>query len=109
MAWRASHRFARISPSKVKLIIDMVRGKRAAEAMDQLSFMPQRAAKFVRKVLQSAVANANEQEADVDRLYITEARVDPGPMLKRIQPKDRGRAYLIRRRMSHIHIVVDEK
>ncbi len=109
MAWKATHRFARISPRKVKLIIDMIRGMRASDAVDLLKFAPQRSAKFVQKVVQSAVANANEQEANVEQLYITEAKVDPGPMLKRIRPKDRGRAFLIRRRMSHISITVDEK
>jgi large subunit ribosomal protein L22 len=109
MAWIAIHRHARIAPRKARLVVDLVRGMKADEALDLLRFTPKRGASFVRKVLQSAMANADEKEANLDRLYITEARVDEGPRMKRMSPKDRGRAYMIVKQVSHIRIVVDQK
>jgi large subunit ribosomal protein L22 len=89
--------------------MDLVRGRRAQDAMNILKFTPNRAAGMISKVLTSAVANANEAEADVDRLYVLDARVDEGPSMKRFQPKDRGRAHPILKRTSHITIVVEEQ
>jgi large subunit ribosomal protein L22 len=109
MAWQATHRFARISPRKVKLMVDMIRGRDVQDALNVLRFSPHRAATMVSKVLSSAIANANEQEADLDLLVVREARVDPGPTIKRIKPKDRGRAHLLRKRTSHISVVVEEE
>jgi len=77
--------------------------------MDVLTYTRKRASVFVKKVLKSAIANADEKEADLDRLYVVEARVDEGPRMKRVSPKDRGRAYMIVKQMSHITVVVDEK
>ena len=79
MAWHAKHRFARIAPRKAKLIADMIRGENAQHALNILKFTPNRAAGMIAKVLTSAVANANEAEADVDRLVVADARVDAGP------------------------------
>ncbi|MBL7218859.1 MAG: 50S ribosomal protein L22 [Phycisphaerae bacterium] len=107
MAWRAAHRFARISPRKVKLMTDLIRGRDVQEALNVLKFMPQRAAVMVSQVLTSAVANANEAEADVDKLYVETAKVDEGPTMKRFRPKDRGRAHPIMKRTSHITVVVE--
>jgi large subunit ribosomal protein L22 len=87
----------------------MIRGMKAADAVELLTFTPKRASVFVRRVLKSAIANADEKEANLDRLYVVEARVDEGPRMKRVSPKDRGRAYMIVKQMSHIHVVVDEK
>jgi len=109
MPWTASHRFARISPSKARLVIDLIRGKAVNEAMDLLRFMPQRSAGLIDKVLRSAVANADEQEADVGSLVVAEARVDEGVRIKRWRPKDRGRAHPILKRTSHIVVTVDER
>lgn len=109
MAWSATHRHARIAPRKARLVVDLVRGMRASDALDLLKYTPKRGSGFVLKVLQSAMANADEKEADLDRLWITEARVDEGPRMKRMSPKDRGRAYMIVKQMSHIRIVVDQK
>ncbi len=109
MAWSSTHRYARISPRKARLVIDMIRGMKADQAVNLLRFTHKRAASMALKVLQSAIANADEAEADIDSLYITDARVDEGPTMKRIQPKDRGRAFIIRKRTSHIIIKVDEK
>jgi large subunit ribosomal protein L22 len=82
---------------------------KADAAMDLLAFTPKRASVFVSRVLKSAIANADEKEADLDSLYVTEARVDEGPRMKRVSPKDRGRAYMICKQMSHIILKVDEK
>ncbi len=108
MAWKAVHRFARISPRKVRLVADLIRGRDVNEALSILKFTPNRAAEMLRKALTSAVANANEAEADVDLLYVERAFVDEGPTLHRWRPKDRGRAFPIRKRTSHITVVVEE-
>ncbi len=108
MPWHAKHRFARIAPRKAKLITDMIRGENAQRALNILKFTPSRAAGMVAKVLTSAVANANEAEADVDRLVVADARVDSGPTMKRYREKDRGRAHPILKRTSHIVVVVEE-
>jgi large subunit ribosomal protein L22 len=108
MAWHAKHRFARIAPRKVKLFADMIRGENAQHALNILKFTPNRAAGMIAKVLTSAVANANEAEADVDRLVVADARVDSGPTIKRFREKDRGRAHRILKRTSHIVVVVEE-
>ena len=109
MPWKSSHRFARISPRKVRLVVDMIRGCDVQEALNILKFSPHRAAGMISKVLTSAVANANEDEADVESLLVSEARVDEGPRMKRHRPKDRGRAHPIAKRFSHIIVVVDQE
>lgn len=109
MAWQAKFKYARISARKVRLIVDMIRGLQVQKALNVLKFTPNRAAGMISKTLTSAIANANEAEADVDRLVVAEARVDEGPVMKRFQPKDRGRAHPILKRTSHIVVVVDEK
>lgn len=108
MAWQATHRYARISARKVRLIADLIRGRDVEDAVSILKFTPNRAAVMVGKVLNSAVANANEKEADVDALYVQRASADDGPSMKRWQPKDRGRAHPILKRTSHIIVVVEE-
>lgn len=109
MAWQATHRYARISPRKVKLMADMIRGRNVQDALNVLKFMPNRAAGMVSKVLTSAIANADEAEASVDRLVVSEARVDGGPTIKRFRPKDRGRAHSILKRTSHIVVGVEQR
>lgn len=109
MPWTASHKFARISPQKTRLVVDLIRGKRVADAMNILRFTRKRAAVLINQVLKSAVANADEKEADVKRLVVKECRIDPGPTMHRFQPKDRGRAFPIKKRSSHIIVTVDEK
>ena len=108
MSWTARHRYARISPRKVKPVMDLIRGRDVEEALNLLKFMPHRAAMLVRKVLASAVANATEAEADTDSLYILQAYVNEAPTMKRWQPKDRGRAFPIRKRNSHITITIEQ-
>lgn len=109
MAWTAIHRFARISPTKVRLIADMIRGQRVQDALNILKFTPNRSAPMLTSVLTSAIANANEAEANLDNLFINEVQINGGPTMKRFRPKDRGRAHPILKRTSHIFVSVDEK
>lgn len=109
MAWKAMHRYARISERKVRRVADLIRGLPCDHAVEVLRFSHQRGARMVDRVLKSAMANANEQEASMNRLFVSEARVDEGPIIKRWHPKDRGRAHPIQKRTSHIIIAVDEK
>jgi len=109
VAWKAVHRYARISPTKVRPVVDLIRGRDVNEAMNILQFTPNRAAAMVRKALASAIANADEAEADVELLVVDEAFVDEATAIKRFRPKDRGRAFPIRKRNSHITIVVEEE
>jgi large subunit ribosomal protein L22 len=107
--WQATHRFARISPRKARLVADLIRGQRVSDAQDTLRFTRKGASRLIAKVLQSAVANASEDEANVRSLVVSEARIDQGPYFRRWRPKDRGRAHPIAKRMSHITIVVQER
>lgn len=108
MGYRASHRFARISPRKVRPLADMIRGKYADDALDLLRFQPQRSARMLEKVLRSTLGNAEDRRAaNLTSLVVTDARVDGGPMFKRVRPRARGMAHIIRKRMSHIHVEVD--
>jgi large subunit ribosomal protein L22 len=105
---RASHRFARISATKVRPFADLIRGKSVQDGINALRYHPNRGARFLEQVLKSAAANAEDRGArNVERLTIKDARVDGGPMFKRIRPRARGMAFLIRRRFSHIHVAID--
>jgi large subunit ribosomal protein L22 len=109
MAYTATYRFARISPRKARLVIDLIRDRSYEDALTQLQFSKKRAAMMVRKALESAYANADQAEADTRALYVSEAFVNEGPTMKRFQPKDRGRAHPIMKRTCHIHVGVDER
>jgi large subunit ribosomal protein L22 len=108
MPWTSTHRYARISPSKARLVTQLIAGRHVDEALDVLKYTRKRASALVDKVLRAAMADADEQEADVRRLFVHEARVDEGPRIKRFQPKDRGRAHPILKRTSHILVTVAE-
>ena len=108
MAWKAVHKYARISPTKVRLVVDLIRGRDVNEALNILKFTPNRAATLIKVILTSAIANADEGEADVERLVIEEAYANEATPLKRWKLKDRGRIFPIRKRNSHITIVVEE-
>ncbi|MCP4079549.1 MAG: 50S ribosomal protein L22 [Planctomycetaceae bacterium] len=114
MSFRASHRNARISARKVRPVADMVRGKFVDEALDILRYQPQRGARMLEKVLKSALANAQDpdqnpgQIINVHDLFISGVRVDGGSMFKRVRPRARGSAYMIKKRMSHIHVEIDQ-
>ncbi|MDY7108334.1 MAG: 50S ribosomal protein L22 [Planctomycetota bacterium] len=109
MPYPAVHRYARIAPRKARLVADMIRGLAVDQAMTALDFSKKRGAWYYKAVLKSALANAEEADADVARLFVRESRVDEGPTIKRFQPKDRGRAHPIMKRTSHLHIVLDER
>lgn len=101
--------YVRMSPRKVRLVLDTIRGKYADEAYDQLRFTPNHAAAEIAKVLRSAVANAeNNYELNTDLLKVVRCYVDCGPTMKRVQPRAQGRAYRILKRTSHITVVVAE-
>ena len=108
MPYSACHRHARISARKVRLIADLIRDKHADEALDLLRYMPQRGAKLLEKVLKSALGNAEDRRApNVGNLVVTEVRGDEGPMFKRVRPRARGMAFLVKKRTSHIHVTLD--
>ncbi len=108
MAYEALHRFARISPRKVRPIADLIRGKFADEALDILRYQPQRGARMLEKVLRSALANAEDRRApNLQTLMVVDVRVDPGPMFRRMRPRARGMATIIKKRMSHIRVALD--
>jgi large subunit ribosomal protein L22 len=105
---RAIARHVRISPTKARRVVNLVRGLPAQEALTVLKFAPQAASEQIYKVLASAIANAeNNERLDPDALLVSEAYVDEGPTLKRFQPRAQGRAYRIRKRTCHITIVVE--
>ncbi|ASK77996.1 50S ribosomal protein L22 [Paraphotobacterium marinum] len=106
----AKHRFARISPQKARLIADQVRGKDVASALEILTFSNKKAADLVKKVLESAIANAEHNEgADIDDLNVSKIFVDEGPTMKRIMPRAKGRADRILKRSSHITVIVADR
>ena len=109
--WRSSCRFAPLSARKARLVTQLIVGRSVQDAMDILRFTRKRAAPIVDKVLKTAVADADEQQADVDNLYVAEARVDDAGVrlgTKRWMPKDRGRAHPIRKTACHIHVTVTQ-
>lgn len=100
----------KMSPFKLRRVINLVRGMNGLDALDHLKYMPHKAARIIEKVIHSALSNAeNNHMFDVDELYILEAYVDGGPMLRRVRPRAQGRAYLIRKRSSHVTIKVGIK
>ena len=107
---RAKLSYARISSRKVKAIIDLIRNKNVGEAMAILKLSPKAAAEIVEKLLKSAIANAeNNFGMDTEKLYVSEIFANQGPTLKRVRPRAQGRAFRIRKRPSHITVVLKEK
>ena len=107
---KATAKYIRIAPRKVRIVMNLVRGKSVADALAILKFTPKIGADAVEKVLRSAVANAeNNFDMDVDRLFISSAFVDQGPTLKRIHPRSRGQAFKILKRTSHVTVAVEER
>ena len=103
---KATAKYIRIAPRKVRIVMNLVRGKSVADALAILKFTPKVGADAVEKVLRSAIANF---DMDVDRLFISSAFVDQGPTLKRIHPRSRGQAFKILKHTSHITVAVNEK
>jgi len=110
MEARAIARFVRIAPRKAQQVVDLVRGKNVDEALAILKYTPKAAAPIVEKVVKSALANAeNNYGMDRDKLYIDEIYADQGPTMKRFRPRAQGRATMIRKRTSHIGVILKEK
>ena len=110
METRAISRYLRVAPRKMRLVADLVRGKGVGQALGVLEHVPKKSAKLVAKTLKSVVANAEgTQRVDVDRLYVKRITVDEGPTAKRFLPRAHGRATRVRKRTSHLTVVVDER
>jgi large subunit ribosomal protein L22 len=110
MEARAKARFVRVSPQRVRWLMNEVRGKKAGEAIQFLSFSQQKGARILKKLIDSAVANAEaHSEVDVDALFVKRIFADEGPILKRFRPRAMGRASRIRRRTSHLTVILDDK
>ena len=111
MEVKARLRYLQASPQKVRLVVDMIRGKDVQEASNMLQLSKKSAARPVQKLLKSAVANAENREdkVDIDRLFVKEIWVDPGPTLKRVRAQPMGRAFRILKRQSHVTIKLDTR
>jgi large subunit ribosomal protein L22 len=109
MEARAVTKYLRIAPNKARLVADLIRGKRVAEALTVLRFTPKKAARFINKTLRSALASAeNTKKMDIDNLIVKTIYVDKGPVLKRFQPRAMGRATPILKRTSHVTVVLSD-
>jgi large subunit ribosomal protein L22 len=107
--YTARHRFARTSVRKLLPLLDLIRNKYADDALDVLRYMPHRGARMIEQVVKSAMANAEDKGVrNVGDLIVAEIRGDGGPMFKRLMPRARGMAYMIRRRSSHIVIILND-
>ena len=110
MEVRAVAKYVSISPRKTRLIMDQIKGKKVEEALNLLSFAPQKGAFLLKKLIHSAVANAEQNSnMDVDKLFIKRVFSDEGPTLKRFRPRAMGRATRIQKRTSHLTVILDEK
>lgn len=110
MEVKASLRYARIGAQKARLVADLVRGKTVTEAYRILTYSEQKPAVMIMKLLKSAVANAEQKQVnDLESLYVKTIYVDQGPSMKRFRPRAQGRAFGIRKKLSHINIILDER
>ncbi|MDW8066180.1 MAG: 50S ribosomal protein L22 [Aquificaceae bacterium] len=109
MEARAILRYAKVSPTKARQVLRIIQGMKAGEALYQLRFIPKKSARIVEGVLRSALANAEQKGMDLDKLIIKKAVADEGPMYKKWMPRAHGRATMIRKRTSHITLVLEEK
>ena len=110
MIYRAKHRYADVTPRKLRPFAALIRGRRADEALETLRFYPNRPARLLEQVLKSALGNAEDRGArDIEDLVIVESRVDGGPMFKKGMPRARHQMFLIKRRYSHIHVTVADE
>src|SRR5438046_10328306 len=109
MNYRAIHRFADMSPRKIRPLASLIRHRPADEALELLRFLPNKGARLLEAVVKSAIGNAEDRGArNIDDLVVTESRIDGGPMMKRIMPRARGTAYPIKRRYSHIRVTLSD-
>jgi large subunit ribosomal protein L22 len=109
MFYKAKHRYSDVAPRKMRPLAQLIRGKNVDEAIEQLKFLPNRGARMIEAVVKSAIGNAEDQGCrNLDELVVTEVRIDGGPMFKRIQPRARGTAFQIKRRLSHIVVTLTD-
>ena len=109
MEFKAIHRYADMSPRKIRPFAALIRGRQVEVAIELLKYLPNKSARLLEQVLKSAVGNAEDRGArDIETLEVMEARVDGGPIMKRIQPRARGTAYPIKRRYAHIHVTLSD-
>jgi large subunit ribosomal protein L22 len=109
MEYKAKHRYADMSPRKIRPMAALIRGLAADEALERLRYLPNKSARLVEAVLKSALGNAEDRGArKIQELVVLESRVDGGPIMKRIQPRARGTAYPIKRRYAHIHLTLTD-
>lgn len=104
----AKNRYCRISPTKLRRISKVVKGEYVGDALAFLQFLPNRGSKFITKTLKSAMANASVKDMDEDNLIVDNVIIDQGPSLKRFRPRAMGRATRIKKRMSHITVILDD-
>jgi large subunit ribosomal protein L22 len=110
MEVKASLNYARVGAQKARLVADIVRGQNVSEAIKRLTFLNKKTAGLLKKIIESAVANADYKKTiDLDKLYVKTVTVDEGPVLKRFRPRAQGRATGVRKRTSHINVVLDER
>ena len=110
MEVKASLSYARVGAQKARLVADLVRGKNVGEAIKTLTFLNKKTALMLKKIIESAVANAEHKKViDVDNLYVKTVWVDAGPVFKRFRPRAQGRAFGIRKKTSHINVILDER
>lgn len=110
MEVKAKLRYARVGAQKARLVADLIRGKAVNDVVKMLSFESKKAGKMMLKLVQSAVANAEQKQViDIDNLYVKTVYVDEGPQIKRFMPRAQGRATEIKKRTSHINVVLDER
>src|SRR5512135_3727363 len=111
MESKAILKYAKITPRKARRVVDLIKGKKAGDALISLRFMPYRGARFVEKILKSAMANAEQKNANVDSesMVISGALIDQGPVMKRMEPRSMGRANVIKKRSCHITLILTEK
>lgn len=109
MQYNAKHRYADMSPRKIRPFATLIRGRTAEEALELLRFVHNRSDRLLEQVVKSALGNAEFRGArDIEELIVSESRVDGGPIMKRIMPRARGTAYPIKRRISHIHVTLSD-
>lgn len=110
MEVKAKLRYARVGAQKARLVADLVRGMDVNEAIKTLTFRKEKSAEMVKKLVESAVANAEQKKViDLDSLYVKHISVDKGPDMKRFRPRAQGRAFPVRKKLSHINLILDEK
>ncbi|MEQ1664009.1 MAG: 50S ribosomal protein L22 [Bdellovibrionales bacterium] len=110
MEVKADLKYARVGSQKARLVANAIRGKNVNEAIRILTFMPKKTAVFMKKLVESAVANADQKKViDVDKLFVKTVQVNEGPDIKRFRPRAQGRAFQIRKKTSHINLILDER